>query len=132
MMHRSRFVILNFLMILALVTLNISPACQFLSGQNVTAWLEICGVDGLTKVQITHSEKTAEDATQNGSHLQKPPCAFCVTHAHQTLSWTAEQTVLSALLYAQGRSFFQAGAYVTQTWSAHFQTRAPPPQIFFA
>ena len=58
------------LMILALVTAGVSPACAFVSGKMTI--MEICGADGLMKVAMPADEGPAS------TDQQKHDCGFCL------------------------------------------------------
>lgn len=63
---------LTCLIILALVTAGVSPACAFVSGK--MTMMEICGADGLMKIAMPADEAPAS----TDQHQQKHDCGFCL------------------------------------------------------
>ncbi len=66
---------LTCLMVLALVTAGVSPACAFVSGKMTT--IEICGPDGVMNMSVP-ADQAPDKADQN---QQTYKCAFCLMQA---------------------------------------------------
>lgn len=75
MRQLTRNILVQCLMILALVTAGVSPACAFISGK--MTMIEICGVDGLTQISVPVSQ--APDTADHDRHAHD--CGFCLNHA---------------------------------------------------
>lgn len=69
-----------FLVILALVSAGISPACAFISGK--TSLIEICTADGIVKtVAVTEDGRQVSPLDHEGDKAKKSDCAFCINAA---------------------------------------------------
>jgi hypothetical protein len=82
----AKRLIINFLLILAVVTVGISPACHFIGG--TMAVMEICTGQGVQKMAVAADRYALPGAQQDrdrGDHAAaKQPCAFCFATAHLT------------------------------------------------
>ncbi|MCC6599004.1 MAG: hypothetical protein IT559_09485 [Alphaproteobacteria bacterium] len=64
------------LMILALVSAGVSPACAFISGK--VSQIEICGADGNIKTLTVNADGTPAAPSGSQNHeTAKKKCAFC-------------------------------------------------------
>lgn len=118
---RQNFVL--FMMIIALITMGISPACKFISGGE--NFIEICTADGFERLAINTDQNPASDQKDGGNAHKDMPCMFCFAahtgKASQSLaSYTA---VLSTVKAAYALHDYQ----IKRTGERRpFEARAPP------
>lgn len=97
MRQLARNIVLQSLMILALVTAGVSPACAFVSGKMTL--IEICGIDGLMNVAVPADQ--APDSS--GQHQQQYDCGFCIAHAAGKALTTPDTAIIDfAYVYQTG------------------------------
>lgn len=84
------------LMILALVTAGVSPACAFISGK--MTMIEICSVDGMMKVAVP-----ADQAPDTGDqHQRSYDCGFCIAHVTGKALTTPDTAIIDfSHIYAE-------------------------------
>ncbi len=109
------------LVILAFLTVGISPACKFISGQMVD--LEICTPEGLQTIQIA-ADKTPEPQKPQ-KHQKTDDCAFCFAQTHLKLAKAEPPAFQAPAAFKTSCNHLQQAArYATLHSSA--QPRAPP------
>lgn len=69
--------IIHCFIILALALAAVSPACEFISGQNV---IEICTSDGIKRIALPG------EPADEGHEYAKQDCAFCFAQTHLKLA----------------------------------------------
>ncbi|PCH99619.1 MAG: hypothetical protein COB76_05265 [Alphaproteobacteria bacterium] len=108
--------VLHTLLIFAVLSATISPACAFISGQNAT-WVEICSGISAKLVKIDEERETAPDMTSDS-------CAFCFASSHIS-AINADVSILAlskiSLFYNQ---FITETALIRAVKTTH--ARAPP------
>lgn len=77
MQGKSKHIWLNCLILLAFISVGISPACKFISGQ--ASFVEICGVDGIKTVRLAADELPPEPVHHDKASSE---CGFCIASAH--------------------------------------------------
>lgn len=125
--------LLSALMIFALVSAMISPACAFVSGGKTL--IEICAADGSFKTiavdddQSPITTQTSHDKPQNHTHAVQSDCAFCFATANSK-PLTAQTLTLGLPLLSA--SYIKSGAGQIIPLSAAtltYNSRAPPALI---
>jgi hypothetical protein len=112
--RRIKFFI-HFIVITAIMSAAISPACAFISG-NYGDWIEICA--GLTKQKVQTGEQSqAPDVTQHS-------CDFCFYNFHMNAIETAE-SILPVLKRLNSFSDFIDETALIAFYQS-YQSRAPP------
>lgn len=118
MPHRLRSHILSVL-ILALLTAGISPACRFISGGETL--IEICSLEGMKTIAVP------DGATQNHQNIKTTPCGFCVLAATGAM---AEPTIdiISVNYAAEKATVFYPVPFVLpeETLTVTARPRGPP------
>ena len=113
------------LLMVAMLTSGISPACKFISGK--TSFIEICSWDGSTKtveVPATQDPTYSEDSAPTSHDSASDGCNFCFVQSHIALNGVDAASV-------QGR-FFHHEQPIAKTSGlrrlyAHvFEARGPP------
>lgn len=83
-MHRARSIIF-FVLILAIASAGMSPACAFMSGK--TSLIEICTADGSVKTIAVPADQAPADESSDHEKSQSGKtgknCAFCFAQDHQ-------------------------------------------------
>ena len=124
---------LNILLMLAVITAGISPACKFISGEQ-GHWIEICGADGtLRTIKVEDPNLAALDVggtaeDQNQEQNSSEGCDFCFMQAHMNLDLAKPVHKASMLPQAKALIAYQ-GAALIQYRKAAFSARAPPQYI---
>lgn len=100
MRQLARNIFVQCLVILALVTAGVSPACAFISGK--TTMIEICSDDGVTKVAVP-----ADQAPDTADHdRQGHDCGFCLAHATGKAITTPDAAIIDfSFIYNDSFSF---------------------------
>ncbi len=120
---------MHFLLLIALVLTNVSPACAFISGKN-TSIIEICTSFGTKSITVDEQGNAIDsDGQQHQKQLKKIDCNFCFAQAHaKSLLALTSQTINHAF---QVPSYQENAAIHTLTAQAHnYTARAPPLHIF--
>ena len=113
---------------LAFILVGVSPACEFISGNN--GFIEICTADGSVK-QIAVSDKynPSSDSKPASEHkTAKKDCGFCFANTHiskNLLSYNVIKLTQNKLNIAIKAEHL---AYKHYSYS-NFQQRAPPSHI---
>lgn len=116
---------LQCLVVLAIVTAGISPACAFVGGK--TSWIEICGADGnVHKIEVSADlDPTAQDDSPVLHNDQQESCGFCLLHANGKL--VKPEPVSIAKPLPPTYLAISAGTYVPVSLRLQTaQPRAPP------
>lgn len=117
--------ILALLLVAAIATAGVSPACAFVGGKSLT--VEICTEDGSIKT-VTLAGKTGGETHKSGQHAHKDTdCAFCFSHNHNSahLANASLGAPLSADYKMSG-----AGTAVPLVFSLKsFESTGPPSRL---
>lgn len=89
---RHKFFV-HLLLVLALVSAGISPACKFIAGQYDV--LEICGAHGAKTVLVPASQSPVQKQDNTDHHKQD--CAFCFASGHVKAATATPVVYLSPL-----------------------------------
>lgn len=120
MRHLTRNILLQSLMILALVTAGVSPACAFISGKMTL--IEICGVDGLTQVVVPADQAPSSP----DPHSSQPDCGFCIAQGGTKALTTAVGAIID-FSYVYAPDPIPAVAVMVQTvFDRALPARGPP------
>lgn len=113
------------LVICALVTAMISPACQFMSGQAAgVSMIEICSALG-DQVRLVAVQNDGGASTQDKTGAAQPDCGFCFAQGHIKPAFIQALTV--PLLTGGEYILASAGTIAPQrTLGRLYQSRAPP------
>ncbi|MEZ5813198.1 MAG: hypothetical protein R3E13_00485 [Alphaproteobacteria bacterium] len=125
---RNNRPIIAVLLIIALASAGISPACAFISGK--TSFIEICAADGTLKTVEVPADQSPFEEKQDDQehHAAKNDCAFCFSHAHQKTGFATAQDYPCP----SPQSFLRTGSGLYTPKSGQhtrFQPRAPPAFI---
>jgi hypothetical protein len=121
MRRLTRNIFLQCLMVLALVTAGVSPACAFIAGK--MTMIEICGADGLMKISVP-----AENAPDSGhqQHDQQFDCGFCIAHAAGK-GLTTPDTAIIDFSHVYAEAFvFAVTDYQSAVLDGRLPARGPP------
>ena len=112
------------LVICALVTALISPACMFVSGQGATNMIEICSALGDQVTWVAVSEDGAP-TKQNKRSKAQTECSFCFAQGHikPALAQTLTMPLHAHAQYVRISAGMIAPPRIA---SAVYQSRAPP------
>lgn len=123
MRRMTRNITLQCLMIFALVTVWISPACAFISGDMTL--IEICGADGLMKVVVPADQVPGNEHGKSQSH----DCGFCIAHAVGKALTVPDQAIIDvAYIYEKERAPTVIGRH-SFTFDRELTARGPPPSL---
>lgn len=114
MAFKKRF--FHALLILAVISATISPACAFISGQNAT-WVEICSGISSKLVKTDEKRETAPDVTSDS-------CSFCFHNAHMSSLETDRQELIASKPQSFYNDFINEIALIRAVKTT--QSRAPP------
>ncbi len=113
------------LIILAMVTSGISPACAFISGGK--SFIQICGADGnVQEVAVDASLDPFAEPAPIEKHLESmEKCSYCFSFLNQTLALPSSTDALAAP--PQHYLIVSAGIAIPHGLSmSGFHARAPP------
>lgn len=117
----TRNIFMQLLMILALVTAGVSPACAFISGK--MTMIEICGADGMMKVAVPADKAPGHDADQ---HDRMYDCGFCIAHASGKALTTPETAIID-FAFVYGEAFaVHAASFIVPVLDGRLPVRGPP------
>ena len=115
--------VLNLIVMLAVITLQISPACAFNNG-STSSWIEICTANGTIEYVATTDKTTQSD---DQTHTAKQQCSFCFTHATQALADLDKAVHTYTAAITSEYIAAGSGSLIYKAYSAlNYQTRAPP------
>ena len=113
---------ISMVMIIALVTAAISPACAFLNGDS--NFIQICAADGSVKTIAVLNDQSPVQTPRN-THKVQPDCAFCfaTAHAKPLMTDVTHLTVHSSSAYMKISTgqIVPVGAVLRS-----YQSQAPP------
>jgi len=117
------------LIVFALTSAGISPACNFINGNSENGWIQICASDGTIKNvkvdadQLPFSDKGEAPASQE--HMALDDCAFCFSHTNgKTLAVNAVK-ISNPIQYSYLK--ISGGIFAPKLLNARiYQPRAPP------
>jgi hypothetical protein len=112
-----------FLVILALVSAGISPACAFISGK--TSLIEICTADGAIKTVAVTEDGRQVSPLDHQDKTQKTDCAFCLNASAAKSALTGAVLVNAPQIPAPGPARTLA-ASLAQTPAKAFHATGPP------
>lgn len=110
------------LIIAALASAGISPACAFVSGK--TSLIEICAADGSLKTIAVDENQNPIDPAQH-SHKAQKDCAFCFSNAHSPASLAKAPMITAPLRTAYLEIGSGSAIPITRTNKA-FESTGPP------
>lgn len=111
---------LQCLIIIALVTAGVSPACAFISGK--TTMIEICGGDGVTKVAVP-----ADQAPDTADHdRQGHDCGFCLAHATGKAITTPDAAIIDFSFVYKDTFNFAIAQRQSDILDGRLPARGPP------
>lgn len=120
MRQLTRNIFLQCLMILALVTAGVSPACAFISGK--MTMIEICGADGLMKVSVP-----ADQAPDTGDeHPQTYDCGFCIAQVTGKALTTPDTAIIDFSHVYADQFAFAVTSHQTTVLDGRLPVRGPP------
>lgn len=118
-------VFVHITVIIAMITLGISPACAFINGSK--NWIEICSADGLVKRVQVQADQTlmSDEPTTDHHESAADDCGFCFAFAHGKLLKADSALLHTPLFSAYKRA--AAGTWLPLNYqAASFKARAPP------
>ena len=119
---------IHILIVAAIITAGISPACAFISGKN---YIEICNADGQVKKIALPADKNplanldTSSSNHSSDHKLKDDCGFCFASSHSK----ALKNVVLVLEKPQFNRFINVGSgtFILKGQSNYgFLARAPP------
>lgn len=118
------------LIVFALTSAGISPACNFINGNGENGWIQICTSDGtIKKVSIDinqapfYQEQNQDETTHKSAALDD--CAFCLSHANGKTLMTHGALVSNPLQHSYLK--ISGGMFAPKSLKAlNYQPRAPP------
>ena len=123
-MNKLRHNVLTcFLVIFALVTAGVSPACAFISGK--MTMIEICGADGMMKVAVPADELPDEGA----KHERAPDCGFCIAHASGKALTTPDTAIIDFSFVYDTAPVYQAVDFMAPVLDGRLHLRGPPASL---
>ncbi len=116
---------LNVLIILALITVGISPACKFISGQS---FIEICSDDGVKTIAVD-ADQTPIQQSDNHKYKSDKKCPFCLAFGKIKISKPSSVDI--AVLSVEHRQVLKtvAHALAHDREFGSSSPRGPPPSI---
>ncbi len=121
-MKIERTAVLNVIVMLAILTLQISPACAFNNG-SASSLIEICTADGTVEYVAANDGQS----TSKQQHTIKQECGFCFTHASQSSAILGQANHMQAVVPNGQYILLGRGSLVYKNYNAqNYQTRAPP------
>lgn len=120
MRQLTRNIFVQCLMILALVTAGVSPACAFISGK--MTMIEICGVDGLMQVSVPADQ--APDTADHDQHGHD--CGFCLTHATGKAITTPDAVIIDFAFVYKDSFNFSIAQHQSEILDGRLTARGPP------
>lgn len=121
---------IQILIVFAMVSAGISPACDFINGGSENGWIQICASDGsVKKVKVDadlalFSQNKGEDKTTHET-AALDDCSFCFSHANGKTLAAHEASVSNPLQYSYLK--ISGGIFAPKSLKAqNFQPRAPP------
>lgn len=116
------------LIVFALVSAGISPACNFINGSD-NGWIQICASDGTVKKvkvdagQLPFAQEGEEPESQE--HMALDDCAFCFSHTHGKSLAALDVSISNPIQYSYLK--VSSGTFAPKSLNAHtYQPRAPP------
>ncbi len=108
------------IMIIALVSALVSPACAFVNGSMDV--FEICSSNG----DVQTISVQGEAPSQRSAHKAQPDCAFCFATAHAK-PFAADSTTVPLALQASRYIKISVGVIAPRSLALRpYQSRAPP------
>jgi hypothetical protein len=114
-------VMISALMVFALVSAMISPACAFVNGSK--SFIEICAADGSAKTIAVENDQTSS-SDQHHKKAQ-PDCAFCFSTAHAK-PFTTQTIEIKAPLASNFHSISAGQITPRNLFYSLWNARAPP------
>lgn len=111
------------LVILAFLTVGISPACKFISGQ--MSDIEICTPDGLKTIQVAQDQTPEPAKPDHENHKKQDDCAFCFAQSHLKLAKAEPPALHISVSFSKSYNHVHRGGFHTARYSLS-QPRAPP------
>ncbi len=90
------------LLIFALVSATVSPACQFISGQSL---MELCGTFENKQASVDpalidfFASKDSDEEPQEKPQIALTDCAFCFSYTHLHKNLTSDNAALPTFYY---------------------------------
>lgn len=121
---------LSCLIIFALVTVGVSPACAFISGKT-TMMMEICGPDGLMMVAVppdkaADASQKASDSDQGHPHDQMPDCNYCIAQAQGKAITTPDAAIIDFHFVYELKPLSVATFALSYALDGRMPARGPP------
>ncbi len=122
MIKQNRHIILHSLILLALITASISPACKFISGQSNL--LEICTIWGTKTVPVPVGQYPSTPA-KSDHRAAADSCMFCMAvQIQKALPLSVFDVNIKAL--AQEKELPLYVGFYSERILLTYQARAPP------
>lgn len=122
MRHLVRNLFMQCLVICALVTAGISPACAFIAGK--TSLMEICGPEGLMMVEVPADQAPGSADADHAPHPHD--CGFCIAQASGKAITTPPLAIIDFDFVYDGPRFAAAQTLRTSIMDGPLPARGPP------
>lgn len=124
MRRLTRNIFMQCLLICALVTVGISPACAFIAGK--MTMIEICGADGLVNVAVPADEAPGHDA---GHERPGHDCGFCIAQSMSKAVTTPDAAIIDfSFVYADAFDY-AVPTYRPAVLDGRLPARGPPVSL---
>ncbi|HEY0901769.1 MAG TPA: DUF2946 domain-containing protein [Micavibrio sp.] len=133
MRRLTRYIFVQCLVICALVTAGISPACAFIAGKASLpgmSLIEICGPEGLMTVSVPadSSPGDAGGPADHQSHQKNAAhdCGFCLVQASGKAITTPDTAIIDFTFVYDAPALAPAHSFVSFTLDGRLPARGPP------
>ena len=120
--------VLNAVLIIAFVTMGISPACHFINGADANGYIEICtDEDEVQRITLAEAGFAPKPKPAHNHEHAQPDCAFCFA-ASSAQAMSADAYELHAPgenYHHNGRGLFTPHGLLNQA----FEARGPPISV---
>ena len=115
--------IIHFFLIVGIITISISPACKFVSGD--MSLMEICTPFGIQKIALSQDGTNAPVPTERGTTLSEK-CAFCFSTQTQKIASADVPHALINFSHSKTYRLFKDAQRPTLILTGSLGARAPP------
>ncbi len=120
-----RNIFIQALVICALVTAGISPACAFIAGKS--SLIEICGPDGLMMVSVpADNAPGGDEAGDAGYHGEQTDCGYCIAQASGKAITTPPAAIIDFDFVYDAPRFARADSFTAYALDGRMPARGPP------
>ncbi len=122
MNRNNKFIFVHSILVLALFTAGISPACKFISGQQ-NGFIEICTAFGIKTIPVPEGNTSPQPENK---HKAAEQCMFCFSaQIHKVIADTGVNPSLAPYKIKTAFAVFTHQILRSQRTTS-FEARAPP------